>query len=312
MPLLHRDGLEEIIFVDDGSTDDTPAIVSEYPVRYIRGDGRGPGSARNIGWRAAEGALVWFVDSDCVAEPDALERLLPHVEDPEVGGVGGSYGNMEEASLLACLIHEEIVQRHLAMPQRVDFLATFNVLYRRSVLEQIQGFDERLLKGQDAELSWRVLDAGYQLDFEVRSRVKHFHPVSWRSYLRTQYQQGYWRVWLYRGHRRRAAGDSYSGFVDHVQPPLAMLTLVLLPLMGFAAWRWVPLLPLALLSAAQIPMTCSLVRRAGRLRYLCFALMSFMRAFWRGFGASLGVLASLRAARSIERASGRMDQTTAR
>ncbi|MFH0980043.1 MAG: glycosyltransferase [Planctomycetota bacterium] len=294
VPLVGRDALQEIIFVDDGSTDASAEIVKPFPVRYLRGAGKGPGSARNIGWRAAQHPIVWFIDSDCVAEPDALDRLLPHLDDPKVAGVGGSYGNMEEDSLLACLIHEEIVERHLAMPSRVNFLATFNVAYRRSVLEQVRGFDERFLKGQDAELSWRVLEAGYELAFEVNSRVKHYHPVSWRSYLRTQRQQGYWRVWMYMAHRGHAAGDSYSSFVDHLQPPLAMLVLACVPLSAFPLTFWVTPVLLALLLGAQIPMTWKLLRRLRKVRYLGFAFMSFARAFWRGVGLTMGTLATLR------------------
>ena len=128
VPLLEGSPLDEIIFVDDGSKDNTAAIVAESPVTCLAGAGTGAGAARNIGWRAAKHPLIWFVDSDCVAEPEALTRLLPHLEDPHVGGVGGSYGIMTAESLLACLIHEEIVERHLRMPKRVNFLATFNVL----------------------------------------------------------------------------------------------------------------------------------------------------------------------------------------
>ncbi len=293
VPLLGR-GVEEIIFVDDGSTDNTARIVSEYPVRAIRGDGRGPGAARNLGWRAARGELVWFIDSDCVAQPDALERLTPHLGDATVGGASGSYGNMRPDSLLACLIHEEIVARHVRMPKRVDFAATFNVVYRRRVLEQINGFDERLLKGQDAELSWRVLAAGYQLGFEVDSRVGHFHETRWLRYLRTQRRQGYWRVFLHLKHRGHSVGDSYSSLLDHVQPPLAMLALASLPLLAFGSTRWGPVVPFGLLALAQIPMTMRLVRHTRRARYLLFAALSFLRAFWRGVGMTMGVLDSLR------------------
>ncbi len=291
-PLLGRDGLTEVIFVDDGSRDDTREIVAKYPVRCVAGPGRGPGAARNLGWRAAGTELVWFVDSDCVAEPDALARLVPYFDRLKLGGVSGSYGNMRPDSLLATLIHEEIIERHRWMRRamehrgRIDFLATFNVLYRRAALEEVGGFDERFLKGQDAELSWRVMAAGYDLAFDFDSRVRHFHETRWLKYLRTQRQQGYWRVWLHLGREGRAhrGGDSYSTVVDHVQPPLAMLSLCSLLLLAVPGLRWVPAVAAGLLAVCQVPMTARLVKATGKVRLVWFAMMSFLRAYWRGVG----------------------------
>ncbi|UCE59682.1 MAG: glycosyltransferase [Phycisphaerales bacterium] len=293
VPLVGATPLKEIIFVDDGSTDATAEIVKRYDVQYVVGTGKGAGAARNIGWQRARNPLVWFIDSDCVAEPDALTLLLPHLDDRKVGAVGGSYGNMASDSLLACLIHEEIVERHMSMPSRVDVLATFNVLYRRSILQELNGFDERFLKGQDAELSWRVLEAGYELGFELNSRVKHFHPVALRSYLRTQRQQGHWRVWLHLTHRGHSRGDSYSKFTDHIQPPVALLTLATLALASFEETQWIPVGCILVLGCAQIPMTWRLLKRKRQLRYKAFAAMSFLRAFWRGAGMLGGVCAAL-------------------
>lgn len=293
-PLLDDEGsgLVEILFVDDASTDTTLEAVRRFPVRVIPGTGSGPGSARNLGWRAAQGDLVWFVDSDCVARPGALGPLRERMHDPGLGGVSGSYGNMRPDALLACLIHEEIVERHRRMPAEVDFLATFNVLYRRGVLEQVGGFDERFRRAQDAELSFRVMKAGYRLGFVSDSQVAHFHETRWFRYFRAQRQQGYWRVWLHLRHPEHNLGDSYSNAVDHVQPPLAMLSLPLLAAPTLPGLWWLALVAPALLAFAQIPMTARLVRRCG-VKYALFAPMSFLRAYWRGVGLSLGVLAYL-------------------
>lgn len=298
VPLLERDGerLAEIIFVDDGSTDATTDIASEYPIRCITCQPKGPGGARNVGWRAASSPLVWFIDSDCVARPDTLSLLLSHMNDPRVAGVGGSYGNQHPDSLLACLIHEEIIARHTIMPTEVDFLGGFNVLYRRSILEAMNGFDELHFNGpgspgaEDAELAYRIRAAGHSLRFEPRSVVGHHHPTRLWRYLRSQRNHGYWRASLHLRHAHKGRGDAYSGLTDHAQPPLAMLFVALLPALWYAPVRAVEIGVAVALVVLQIPMTARLLRRTGRFRYVWFAPLSLVRSFARGFGLVAGVL----------------------
>ncbi|MCL4201545.1 MAG: glycosyltransferase [Pirellulaceae bacterium] len=289
VPLLERGELKEIIFVDDGSTDNTARVVAEYPVRCVQESGRGRGAARNVGWRMSDTPLIWFIDSDCVAEPDALQKLLVHTADPHVAGVGGSYGNMRPDSLLASLIHEEIVERHRRMPPKVDYLATFNVLYRRDVLEKVGGFDESYLRGQDVELAYRILATGQQLAFTIESRVGHYHPTRLFRYLRTQGRHGYFRVKLYLRHPSRVRGDAYSGWVDYVQPPLAVLGLATIPLLCYPSFSIVPLILFAMLIVFQLPMTFQIIHHSRRWTMLTFVPLGFTRAVYRGFGMTTGL-----------------------
>ena len=284
--------LESVLLIDDGSRDNTAEIARAHGVQVLQGPGRGPAGARNVGWRAATTPYVWFVDADCVVEPQSLNRLLEVVRsDPQVAGVGGSYANMRPHSLLACLIHEEIVARHRSMSPDVDFLATFNVLYRRDVLEAVGGFDESLRMAEDADLAFRIRQAGFRLRFEPHSRVAHFHPHRLRSYLRTQRVTGYYRMLLYLKHPRRMPGDGYSGLLDHIQPPLGVALLAAAPLAWWPATRWIPLALAVALVVAQVPLTWRLVRQAGHLRFATFAMMGAVRALWRGLGMSRGVAA---------------------
>ncbi len=291
VPLKQSGELKEIIFVDDGSTDTTPEIAARYPVRVITGGGQGPGAARNLGWRAAQSELIWFIDSDCVAHPDALQQLLPHLSEPEVAGAGGSYSNLFPESLLATLIHEEIVARHRRMPREVDFLATFNVVYRRCVLQVTQGFNETLKLAQDAEFAYRIRGAGHRLRFAIESRVGHHHPRQLWRYLKTQARQGYYRVQLYRQHPTKISGDSYAGWIDYGQPPLACMSCLLLLIAPFSKIGLVSLVAvLAVLVLVQIPW---LIRAFPimRLRSLGYVPFGVVRAFARGIGMSSSALA---------------------
>jgi glycosyltransferase involved in cell wall biosynthesis len=289
-PLLKGPHLADIIFVDDGSSDGSGDCARGHGVTVVRGPGLGPGRARNLGWAEAGTELVWFVDSDCVAESDALDLLVTRLTESDFAAVGGSYGNMRPDKLLSCLIHEEIIERHLQMSREVDFLGTFNALYRRDVLEQVGGFDPRFMNEEDVELAFRVGEAGHRLGFEVRSQVKHYHPDTLWPYLRVQNEHGYWRAWLYDAYPDRATGDSYSGFVDHVQPPLGLAAALASPLLitGAPGLALEGALFTALL-ACQVPMTQRMIQRTGDLRYLAFAPLSVARAVFRGVGFAHGV-----------------------
>jgi len=261
-------------------------------VRVVAGVGRGPGAARNLGWREARGGLIWFIDSDCVAEPGALSLLRAHLDDDDVVGVGGSYGNMEPDSLLACLIHEEIRERHLAMPERVNYLGSFNVLYRRLALEKANGFDESLVTGEDADLSYRLVAAGHALEIEKGSLVGHFHATELGRYLRAQRAHGIYAVRLYRKHPERAGGNSYAGLLDHFQPPLAAAAITLLPLLVLPKVRWLVAGAWVALLLAQLPMTLRLVARTRGLRYLWFAPFGVARSVARAVGMIEGIARS--------------------
>jgi len=203
----------EIIVVDDGSTDRTGEIAQRFDgVTYIRQENAGPAAARNRGAAAAKGAWLAFTDSDCVAAPDWINQLMAKRE-PGVVGIGGTYGIANPASLLARIIHTEIVARHARQPVYVDFLGSFNVAYERAAFEAVGGFDPAFSQasGEDNDLAYRMIDAGGKLTFTRFAVVKHYHPERLFPYFKTQMRHGYWRVALYKKHPKREEGDSYAG-----------------------------------------------------------------------------------------------------
>ena len=283
IPLLGRHDLTEILFVDDGSTDQTAEAVKRYPVEYVQGEGKGPAAARNIGWRKAAGDIVWFLDADCIAGPESLPLLLRHLDDPDIAGVGGSFRNACPHSLLSRIIHEEIMARHRRMGPEAGHLASGHVVYRREVLERLKGFDERFITNEDVELSYRISRQGYKLVFEPDSRVGHHYPVHLWPYIGTQFKHAFWRVHLYRRYREMAGGDDYSGPLDYVQPFIAWAVILISPFPGAVA------VMIGLLILLQLPMAVRLMT-ANRRVVLPFVGLGFLRAFVHGFGLAAGII----------------------
>ena len=84
----------EIIIVDDGSTDDTKAVINAYKdaVRYIYQDNAGPGSARNTGIKAACSEWIAFLDADDEWLPETLQYQSHVIEHhPDLQWVSGNY-----------------------------------------------------------------------------------------------------------------------------------------------------------------------------------------------------------------------------
>ena len=155
----------EVIVVDDGSTDQTASQAQRAGAMVLRQTNQGPAAARNTGWRAARGDVIFFTDSDCRPHGDWARKLLTGFTDPQVGAVAGSYGIWNPNSWLARNVHEEIKGRHAKMGEYIRVFGSYNVAMRKGVLKKLNGFDEsyRRASGEDNDLSYRMLKAGFSI-----------------------------------------------------------------------------------------------------------------------------------------------------
>ncbi|WP_246999673.1 glycosyltransferase family 2 protein [Halosolutus gelatinilyticus] len=189
----------EVIVVDDGSTDDTPSVLSEYDDPRVRpvvhATNRGANVARNTGIERARGEYVAFLDSDDEWHPEKLERQLAVLENRSDEWVGvycdtaydlsGTTGAIRgtAATLLARGDDtptregdEELIGEILA--DNVQPGAGSTLLVRTSVAAEAGGFDETLDRFQDPEFCLRVLEHGKlaYVDEALVSREETGHP----------------------------------------------------------------------------------------------------------------------------------------
>jgi histidinol-phosphate phosphatase family protein len=167
-----------VLLVDDRREPGCPLLVDGPPprlagrVKVLRGRAAGPAAARNVGWRASSAEWVAFLDDDVVPDPGWLTHLVEDLAKLGPGAVG-SQGRVR--------VPLPEGRRPTDRERNVKGLETSrwitaDIAYRRAVLEEVGGFDERFPRAyrEDADLGLRVTGAGYGI---VSGRRSVAHPV---------------------------------------------------------------------------------------------------------------------------------------
>lgn len=191
----------EIILVDDGSPDHSPAICDEYAqtdarIRVIHKTNGGLASARNAGMRMAQGAYLFFLDSDDWLEPDGLARLCAAAEQYTVDfvryrAIRTGWPGLEEHA--PCRVEEvrelseglydeeriirEVYPRLLATKQLTmgAIVGACGSLYDRTfLLEHDLWFDEDIRFSEDLIFSAKVVRAAKRFYFVDAPGVYHY------------------------------------------------------------------------------------------------------------------------------------------
>ncbi len=183
----------EVIVVDDGSTDGTAALAGEFDVRLIRIPNGGLSNARNVGWRAAQGEIVAYLDDDAAPDADWLKYLAAAFLEGDYAGVGGPNIAWPDDGLVAeCVDHAPgNPTQVLITDSEAEHLPGCNMAFRKSCLAAVGGFDTQFwIAGDDVDLCWRLQERGWKLGFHPAAMVWHHRRGALRGYWKQQVNYG--------------------------------------------------------------------------------------------------------------------------
>jgi mycofactocin system glycosyltransferase len=231
----------EVIVVDDASDDNTPEVISTFPVHLIPLKKRRQASfCRNLAAQRARGEILAFLDSDCIADPLWLRELVPAFRDPSNGAVGGmidSYYNKNG------LDRYEKVKSSLNMgswfkssreENHLFYLPSCNLLVRRTLFLQSQGFKEDMHVGEDVDFCWRLQDQGHHVEYRPVGKVYHRHRNKMGHFCARRFDYGTSEPLLQKSHAKRVKQFLFP------LPDLMFWGLILLSIVS----GWIPLLGL--------------------------------------------------------------------
>ena len=228
----------EVIVVDDGSTDDTAAIVERLDlpgVRVIRQANAGKPAALNTGIAAARGELLVLVDGDTVFAPDAVGRLVQPFADLSVGAVSGNTKVANRGGLLGRWQHLEYVIGFNLDRRMFDIARCMPTVpgaiggFRRAALREIGGVSDETL-AEDTDLTMAVIRAGWRVVYEESAVAWTEVPSTLSQLWRQRYRWCYGTMQAMWKHRRSVLERGAGGRLGRRGLAYLLLFQVLLPL----------------------------------------------------------------------------------
>ena len=225
----------QIVVIDDGSTDNTYKIAKKFEsdrhpkVKVYRKKNGGKSSALNFGIKHSKSEIVFSMDADTFASPDALKRMIAHFFHERVMSVTPSMGVYKPKSFWARI---QQIEYYVSVFIRKSF-STVNAIhitpgafsgYRRAFFDKYGGYDEHDIT-EDLEIALRIQSYDYVIENAAKASVHTVAPNKFKSLL---IQRKRWYTGLMRGFwKYRKLFHPSKGALGVVVLPIAVVTVVM-------------------------------------------------------------------------------------
>jgi GT2 family glycosyltransferase len=217
----------EVIVVDGMSVDGTYELLEKLQKKHdftlLKNPKFNAAAGRNIGIKHTKGDLIAFIDGDAVAAKDWLRQITKTFEKRNVIGVGGPDSLPEDGHRTAKMIGYVMTSplarggklnpstQHALMEEEtyVEHIPTCNLCLKREVFDKVGFFDETFVKGQDLELNYRIIKAGYKLLYSPKIRVIHHRKQHVNDFAKQIFKWAKAKIAIIKKH-------GFHGLISHI------------------------------------------------------------------------------------------------
>ncbi|WP_157224631.1 glycosyltransferase [Natronococcus occultus] len=212
----------EVIAVDNGSSDETPAVIKHYANEYPEivvaeqeTEVQGSYAARNTGISKSSGEIIVFVDADVIVPEETVEMIVEKFSTTHCDYLGLDIAVTipeTEQGLIARYNKARAFPVEFYLTHH-DFAPTCGLAIKRSIIEDVGRFDQRVTSGGDSEFGKRVAKAGYTQCFAPEIELSHPARTTFSEILSKGVRLGEGRAQLRQNH-----GESSLKLKDILPP----------------------------------------------------------------------------------------------
>jgi len=224
--------LVEIVIVDGQSTDGTLAVIKEYQSKHSRikcfenVEKKTP-NALNIGIKNSIGEVIVILGAHTILDKDFLYFNNKFMNEHNVKVCGGTQYNIGEGFIqktigLAMELPFAIASAPYRWSKKEQFVDTVvYAAYNKELFDEIGFFEEKFSISEDAEINWRIRQAGYKIFFSPKIKSYYYPRKSVLKFIKQIFRYGILRVNVIKKHFNALR-------LFHLIPPIFVLTIILM------------------------------------------------------------------------------------
>lgn len=183
-------GNTELIYVDSASTDDSIQRAKVFGAKIIKLQRNPPtaAAARNAGWHQSQGEFILFLDGDTVMQPDFINDALSLFSDPQVAVVTGHRREMFPNKS----VYHRVTDLDWIYPPGFDTYCGGDAIIRKSILDDVGGYDAALIAGEEPDLCRRIREKGYTIKYlDTLMTLHDLNMTTFGQYWKRAYRSGH-------------------------------------------------------------------------------------------------------------------------